>query len=159
MYCRKCGKKIDYDSEYCYECLNEEMIFGTDDSKKKMPEPSISKATGLAKSIVTLALCVVSVFFAYWAFIFELLMPLRNTTPYVITFSVLAIVILIIPAIFMKQSFSLFKRVNKEYNVKLVPLLVLNCVAIGAIAVMLVVMFLVVIFATFVIPAIMTAAL
>jgi hypothetical protein len=72
---------------------------------------------------------------------------------------VLAIVILIIPAIFMKQSFSLFKRVNKEYNVKLVPLLVLNCVAIGAIAVMLVVMFLVVIFATFVIPAIMTAAL
>ena len=27
MYCRKCGKQIDYDSEYCNECKNDQLFF------------------------------------------------------------------------------------------------------------------------------------
>ena len=33
MYCRQCGKQIDYDSEFCNECKNDRMIFGIPEKK------------------------------------------------------------------------------------------------------------------------------
>lgn len=37
MYCRKCGKQIDYDARVCKECEETEAFFGPDTPEKQQP--------------------------------------------------------------------------------------------------------------------------
>lgn len=38
MYCRKCGKQIDYDAEFCHECSEVEAHFGAEAPKANEPQ-------------------------------------------------------------------------------------------------------------------------
>ncbi len=33
MYCKKCGKKLDYDGDLCEECRNRELVYGDEEKK------------------------------------------------------------------------------------------------------------------------------
>ena len=42
MYCKKCGKKLDYDGDLCEECRNRELVYG--DEQKKAETETTSTA-------------------------------------------------------------------------------------------------------------------
>lgn len=140
MYCRKCGKKIDYDSEFCYECLNEEMIFGTDDSYKKKANGPIRKTLGLTKGIVSMSLSYAALIFLYIAlFLQTVLRFFAGKTVdkiWIVILLVLAYGALVVPLVFIKQNFDLYRKVKNKYGVKLVPVFVLNFASLAAMSFM-----------------------
>ena len=49
MYCRKCGKKIDYDAEMCVECQENEELFTRED-EQPAPQPAYDYAQSAQRS-------------------------------------------------------------------------------------------------------------
>ena len=61
MYCRKCGKQIDYDAEFCKECQGQGGYF-----LSFQPEPPVlkgSKKDGLVKGILSIIFGVIAFLF------------------------------------------------------------------------------------------------
>ena len=58
MYCKKCGKKLDYDGDLCEECRNRELVYGDEEKKAEtettsttydpFDEPSVGSVVGIA---------------------------------------------------------------------------------------------------------------
>lgn len=82
MYCRKCGKQIDYDSPICKEC-QEELIHSISQVEPKVevkevvqpqqaqkPQPQGSRMEGFGKALTSTILGVVSYVLVLFAFIF-----------------------------------------------------------------------------------------
>ena len=56
MYCKKCGKKLDYDGDLCEECRNRELVYGDEQTKAETastaydpfdePSTDANRATG-----------------------------------------------------------------------------------------------------------------
>jgi lysylphosphatidylglycerol synthetase-like protein (DUF2156 family) len=137
MYCRKCGRKIDYDSELCYECLNDEMIFGTDDpERKKNSDGSVRRTLGLTKGIIAMVLSYIALIFSYVALSLQTTLNLYVSKIWITIILVLAFGALIVPIVFIIQNFGLYRKVKKEHGVKLIPMFVLNFTSIGTMALM-----------------------
>lgn len=52
MYCRKCGKQIDYDAPICNECRDAEIFFG-DSSNKDFSQPIGDRKEGFGQALAS----------------------------------------------------------------------------------------------------------
>jgi hypothetical protein len=136
MYCRLCGRKIDYDSELCYECLDDEMIFGSG-LNKKSKDSSVRRTLGLTKGIISMALSYAALILSYVALALQTVLHNVVDKIWIIIILVLAFGALVVPVVFIVQNFKLYKKVKRQYGVKLIPMFVLNFTSLATIAFML----------------------
>ena len=134
MYCKKCGKKIEYDSDVCYECQRDEMLFGqsTNAGATKMPnamDDKIDKGTGKAIASVILGATGAELSIVAYALIillFALTLGRLSAVMECILIISGGLVTSILGLVFGIKSIKKFIKVKNEYGVKPVATLVLG---------------------------------
>ena len=153
MYCKKCGKEIAYDAEYCNECLESAAATAA-------AEPSVVSAptvtegdrkTGFKKALIGMILGVIGMFITYIVTVFiaafhmEILTKLESGSNYIVNegfsigvgvvcilFAIIGFALCIPAVIFGIQSILTFVKEAKAGRVKPIVTLIFGCVSVAA---------------------------
>ena len=141
MYCKKCGKKIEYDSDVCYECQRDEMLFGQSANVVETPkntEPCSIKEekidAGIGKAIAGVILGGMGFFSSIWAFMFAMVASISSgfyrdiyavERVLAIVFAIIGIVPSIMGFVFGLKSIRRFIKIKNESDERPVATLVL----------------------------------
>lgn len=127
MYCKKCGKYIDYNASLCHECQDAEILF----SKPQTMETPVYKGSrmdGFGPALTATILSFFGFVFSYAAFMF---IEMSASGAKLIILVLLALG-LGIPAIVLgAKSISLFKENSSAGMVKPIPTLILGIVGLA----------------------------
>ena len=155
MYCRKCGKQIDYDADFCHECARQELyesLNGTAEEKSDQTTLTASNEgsikTGLGKAITSAILSVVSIIFVMIAYIaalgaivayeegFYSATPTNVAvlTSVAVNFSLLTVAAAVIALIFGIKSINCFRTEKKAGRKKPIPTLIMGISSLAVVA-------------------------
>ena len=111
MYCRKCGKQIDYDSEFCLDCRAEEQAYiqiieshthTNSEAQQAAPAQKGARMFGFKRALTSTIMGFASIAAFYVSFIF-LLLFLSDTTE-----SASTVLFIIVFFIVLVSKFSIF---------------------------------------------------
>ena len=149
MYCRKCGKQIDYDADFCHECARQELyesLNGTSEEKSDQTTLTASNEgsikTGLGKAIASAILSVVSIIFVMIAYIaalgamvaYEEGFDSVALTGVAVSFSLLTVAAAVIALIFGIKSINCFRTEKKAGRKKPIPTLIIGISSLAVVA-------------------------
>ena len=150
MFCKKCGKFIDYDSDVCNECHDNNVadtipVVATTDEAPKKPEGRRTYGLGLA--IAGAAIGLFSAIFSCIAYVFSLVVSVLKTEDYSqvgvtladldalgilsYVFAVFGIILAIPAIIFGAVSIKRFFVKKKLGEVKPIPTLIIGIVTVA----------------------------
>lgn len=144
MYCKNCGKKIEYDANVCYECQRDEILFGQSvnavETHKNTEPCSIKEEkidTGIGKAIAGVILGGMGLFSSWFAFMFAMVASMSSgffgdiyavERVLAIVFAIIGIVPSIIGIVFGLKSIRRFIKIKNESDERPVATLVLGIV-------------------------------
>lgn len=149
MYCRKCGKQIDYDADFCHECARQELyesLNGTAEEKSDQTTLTASNEgsikTGLGKAIASAILSVASIIFVMIAYIaslgaivaYEEGFDSVALTGVAVNFSLLTVAAAVIALIFGIKSIICFRTEKKAGRKKPIPTLIMGISSLAVVA-------------------------
>jgi hypothetical protein len=106
------------------------MIFGFDYFNKGTVYHPVRRTLGLTKSIIGLVVTEIALQLAYIALILQVI-PQQADWWWVVALLVLAAGGLVVPSIFIKQNFDLYRQTLKDHGVKLIPIFIINFVTLA----------------------------
>ncbi len=152
MYCRKCGKYIDYDAPYCVDCEEMDSFFGASENRRTSARPveietpparpamTGDRKEGFGNALAATILSGVSFFFGLIAMSFATVVLEEYTYGYAPTLSLLsipfafclvAVVCGILGLVKGIKSIKCFKEASRAGRVKPVVTLVLGIVGVS----------------------------
>ena len=148
MYCRKCGKQIDYDSEFCLDCRAEEQAYiqiieshthTNSEAQQAAPAQKGARMFGFKRALTSTIMGFASIVAFYVSFIF-LLLFLSDTTEsastvlliivFFIPFACIGVALCIISLIFGIKSITVSRKRYKEGYPTPIATLVLGIVGV-----------------------------